>query len=303
MMAADFNFELKPAVKEAVPPLIGLWGTSGCGKTYSALLLARGIVGPEGKIAVIDTENGRAKFYADVSAPWLHLDLEPPFTPDKYSAAFKYCEEQGMDIIIVDSMSHVWEGQGGVLDKAEEVGGVGLRKWNVAKMPYKRMMNNLIRSRLPVIFCLRAKEVVKQVGAGKNARIEKGGFTPIAEKNFVYEMTVDLHLIKDGTYDLETSKTIPTTLRPSIPADGVLGEAMGTAIAEWCGSGADPDEEYLDLKRAGENAATEGVETYKKWLSKLKKAQKDKIQKHHADWSAMAKAADAEKVEEEEISL
>jgi hypothetical protein len=302
-MAADFKFELKPAVKEAVPPLIGLWGTSGCGKTYSALLLARGIVGKDGKIAVIDTENGRAKFYADVSAPWMHLDLEPPFTPDKYSAAFKFCEEQGVDIIIVDSMSHVWEGEGGVLDKAEEVGGAGLRKWGVAKMPYKRMMNNLIRSRLPVIFCLRAKEDIQQVGGGKGAKIEKNGFKPIAEKNFVYEMTVDLHLTKDGAYDLETSKTIPTTLRPSIPADGILGEEMGAAIAEWCGAGAEPDEEYLKLKRDGENAATEGVDSYKKWIASLSAAQKPKVKNHHPEWSKLARDADKEKAEEEELAI
>lgn len=302
-MTADYNFTLKPAVKEAVPPLIGLWGPSGSGKTYSALLLARGLVGPKGKIAVIDTENGRAKFYADIAGGWFHLPLDPPFSPDKYSAAFRFCEEQGANVIVVDSMSHVWEGEGGVLDQADNIGGSGLHKWKAPKMAHKRMMNNLIRSRLPVIFCVRAKDAVKQVGHGKEAKIIHMGWQPIADKNFVFEMTVDLHLTKDGHYDLATSKTLPTTLREFVKPDGIVNEAMGQAIARWCGDGAAPDEEYERLKREGMDASTKGVEAYKEWVGKLTDMQKNKIRQYHKEWSALAKKADAEKTTETEVDI
>jgi hypothetical protein len=297
-MSADFNFELKQATKEAVPPLIGLWGKSGSGKTYSALLLARGIVGPKGRIAFIDTENGRAKFYADVAGGWEHLALDPPFTPDKYSAAFKFCEEQGADIIVVDSMSHVWEGEGGVLDIAEAKGGHGLLKWKAPKMAHKRMMNNLIRSRLPVIFCLRAKDATKQVGKD----IVSVGWQPIAEKNFVFEMTVDLHMTEDGHYDLETSKTLPAELRGVFTPDGQITEEIGAEVAAWCGAGDAQDDEYERLKRDGVDAATRGVDAYKEWVGSLTDKQKPKLKKHHKEWTAMAKAADVEK-DEEETSL
>jgi len=113
-----FNFIATEAKREAVPPLIALWGSSGCGKTLSALKLARGIVGAKGKIVVMDTENGRAKFYSDECGGWTHVDVQPPFSPEKYSAGFNFCKSQDADIIIVDSMSHVWEGQGGVVDIA-----------------------------------------------------------------------------------------------------------------------------------------------------------------------------------------
>ena len=149
MSQEDFSFKIQESVREAVPPLISLWSKSGGGKTYSALLLARGMVGPSGKIVVIDTENGRSKFYSDVSAPWFHLDLQPPFTPDKYKAAFEFSEKWGADVIIVDSGSHVWEGEGGVIDMADRNGGSGLQKWNAPKMAHKRMMNNLTASYWP----------------------------------------------------------------------------------------------------------------------------------------------------------
>ncbi|MGE0527494.1 MAG: AAA family ATPase [Bdellovibrionales bacterium] len=299
-MNDDFEFRITEAKREAVPPLISLWSKSGGGKTYSALLLARGIVGPTGKIAVIDTENGRAKFYANVSAPWFHLDLQPPFTAEKYSAAFKYCEDWGADIIVVDSGSHVWEGEGGVVDQAESARSRrgepldGLAKWNKPKMAHKRMMNKLTRSPIPVIFCLRAKDASKQVGKGKEAEIISIGWQPIAEKNFIYEMTVDLHMTKDGYYDLATSKTIPEGLREIIRPDGRVTVEMGRQIAEWLGSGAAVDPEYLRLKRDGQDAAMQGVTAYTNWIASLSAAEKDLVRHHHKEWQKVARDAEEE---------
>lgn len=292
----DYNFQLKPAKKNAIPPLIGLWGKSGSGKTYSALLLARGIVGSQGTIAFIDTENGRALFYTDVCSPWRHLDLQPPFTPEKYTAAFHYCEQEGANIIIVDSMSHAWEGEGGVLDQADNAKTksgedmFGLAKWKAPKIAYKRMTNNLWRSPIPVIFCLRAADKSKQVGKGKNMEIIDLGTQPIAEKNFVFEMTVGLHLTKDGYYDLSTSKTIPEALRPVITEGGRITSDMGDKIAKWCGSGVAIDEEYLKLKRDGTDASLRGLESYTEWKDALTPAQKEKVKHHHSNWLKEAKA-------------
>ncbi|AEP08925.1 AAA family ATPase [Micavibrio aeruginosavorus] len=290
MSQEDFSFKIQESVREAVPPLISLWSKSGGGKTYSALLLARGMVGPSGKIVVIDTENGRSKFYSDVSAPWFHLDLQPPFTPDKYKAAFEFSEKWGADVIIVDSGSHVWEGEGGVIDMADRNGGSGLQKWNAPKMAHKRMMNNLTRSPIPVIFCLRAKEGVKQVGN----KIEHVGLVPIAERNFVFEMTLDLCMTKDGHYDLEASKTVPEGLRGVVTKGGRVTSEMGKKIAEWMGSGAKVDAEFLKLKRDGQEAAMSGLDAYRAWTASLSEDQKSKVRHLHSGWVAEAKTADAD---------
>lgn len=293
------DFKLKAAKKEAVPPLIALWGPSGSGKTYSAILLARGLVGPQGKIAVIDTENGRAKFYSDLAGGWEHMDFQPPFSPERYSEAFKSAEEQGAKVIVVDSMSHCWEGIGGVLDMADAVGGFGLQKFKTPKIEHKKMTNNLLRSPTPVIFCLRAKDAIKQVGKGKDMEIISLGWQPIAEKNFVFEMTVDLRMTKDGGYDLTQSKTVPAALRTAIPEGGRVNAAMGEAIAAWTGSGLAVDPEFIKLKRDGQDAAMQGVEKYTGWKDGLSPEQKEKIKPLHSGWSKDAKAADSAKPQPE----
>lgn len=300
---SDYNFQLKPAIREAVPPLIALWGISGSGKTYSALLLARGIAGPSGKIAVVDTENGRAKFYDQVAGGWLHLDLQPPFTPEKYTAAFKFCEQEGADVIVVDSASHVWEGEGGVLDAAESATTrkgkplEGLAKWKNPKMAHKRMVNSLTRSPIPVIFCLRAKESMKQVGSGYDAKIITEGFKPICEKNFIYEMTLAFNMTRDGHFDLQTSKAIPSDLRGSINGNTRLNEEVGRKVAEWMGSGAEVDPETISLRRDGQDAALKGVSAYTGWLATLTPAQKEKVRDYHRGWSTDARQSDASKQE------
>ncbi len=293
-MVAEFAFELKSAKKVAVPALIGLWGKSGSGKTYSALLLARGIAGPDGKIAVIDTENNRALFYAGVGGEWMHCNFEPPFSPERYIAAFQFCEKAGAKVIVVDSMSHVWEGIGGVLDKADEIGGYGLQKFKAPKIEHKKMLNYLLRAPVSVIFCIRAKDAIQQVGKGKDMEIKSLGWQPIAEKNFIFEMTVDLHMIKDGKYELSTSKTVPAALRDAIRTDGTVNEDMGRAIASWCGSGTPADPVLIALKRDGKDAALQGVAKYTAWLAGLPADQKEKIRAFHKEWSADAKARDSQ---------
>src|SRR5690242_16211194 len=97
------GFEIKPATRAAVKPLVGLFSESGCGKTYSSLLLARGLVGPTGKIVLIDSESRRGSLYADVlPGGYEVLDLEPPFSPARYSQALDAAEKSGAGIVVID---------------------------------------------------------------------------------------------------------------------------------------------------------------------------------------------------------
>src|SRR3989304_2014365 len=112
------SFEFRPAVREAVALLIGLIGPSGGGKTYTAMRLASGICGDK-PFAVIDTEAGRAKHYAD-AFKFDHGDLKPPFRPNTYAEAIKAADEAGYPVIVVDSASHEHAGEGGLLDWHDE---------------------------------------------------------------------------------------------------------------------------------------------------------------------------------------
>src|SRR5689334_2944950 len=112
----------RKARRSEAKPLFGLHSESGAGKTMSALLLARGFVGPRGKIAMIETESGRGEVYLgedpigdyDVIPLRIHDDdgqeVENPFSPRRYGEAISLAEANGADALIIDSASHEWEG-------------------------------------------------------------------------------------------------------------------------------------------------------------------------------------------------
>lgn len=198
--------EFKPATREAVQPLIALYGESNSGKTYSALLLARGLAGPDGKIALIDTETGRGALYADqIPGGYLRGDLNPQFTPDAYGAALDAAEKAGAAVAVVDSFSHEWEGDGGVCDMAGDIehrtGKTGLHCWKEPKTAHQRLILRLMRSRIPVICCLRAKfktknqkQVDEKTGRVKQVPVKDDFMTPIQSDGFVFEATIILEM-------------------------------------------------------------------------------------------------------------
>ncbi len=120
-MAAAFDF--RPAVRENVSLLIALAGASGSGKTYSALRLAKGLA-PTGKIAFIDTEARRGLHYAD-QFEFMHADMRPPFRPENFLAGIRAAEKAGAEVVIIDSFSHEYDGEGGITDWAAEFEAAG----------------------------------------------------------------------------------------------------------------------------------------------------------------------------------
>ena len=305
-MNGDGNvFRIERATRRGVPALISLWGPSGSGKTYSALLLARGLVGPAGKIGLIDTENQRAKFYAALAGGWDHLDLQPPFTPERYRAAFEAFERAGgYGAVIVDSMSHVWEGEGGVLDMADaqrtrdgkEM--YGLAKWRSPKMAYKRMLNALLRAPYHVVFCLRAKEKMRQEGAGPTAQIVSAGLVPTVEKNFVYEMTIDARLEK-ATHVPEDIKC-PADLLDAFPRGKPISVETGAAIAAWVNGGAPVDHAAEAARRVARDVATLGTEAIAQHWKGLKPAEQRVLKPIAEELKAIAAEADRGRAAEAE---
>lgn len=289
------TFQIKPAERAAVPALIGLWGFSNSGKTMGALLLARGLVGPDGKIVVIDTENGRALIHSSVAAPWHHLDFQPPFSPARYSAAMDAAEGYGADCIVIDSASHVWEGEGGVIDMADKSSNKGLGKWRNPKMEYKRMINKLLRNKVHVIFCMRAKDKYVQTGRGDSGAIEYIGPTQISDKNLIYEMTVALHLQDDHTFEVDK---VPAGLQQVFPRRETGGKKvlisaeMGTKMADWIKQGKPVDQDFESLKGTAREKATEGTEAMRKWWGTLDKEQRISLAPIQEDLRSTAIEAD-----------
>lgn len=289
-------FNIAEAVREAVPALIALWGASDSGKTYSALRLARGLVGPKGKIALIDTENRRAKLYAGLFGGWMHLDLQPPFTPQRYSAAYDAAIKAGANVIVVDSQSHVWQGEGGVLDQAEANNAKGLAKWRAPKMAYMKMTNSLFRSPIHMIFCLRAKEKFVQRGSGKDAEIVSIGDVPICDSRFIFEMTVSAHM-EAGTRKPLAPVKAPEPIAGVIKPGEFITEEMGKRIAEWLAGGAAVDHEMKALETSARGVATQGTVAVRDFWQALTRDQRSSLKSIIAELKDIAEQADREMAE------
>ena len=264
-------FTIRPAVREKVGLLFGLAGPSGSGKTYTALLLATGLANGS-RIGFVDTEAGRALHYAPCpgtkadptkgSFDFLHLDFQPPFTPERYVEAIRACEEAGASVIVVDSMTHEWTGEGGCSDIQEEearrmatdrktgelqpwrIEAMTAPAWKPAKMRHQRMMARLIQSRSHTIFCLRAQEKIKIVKKqdGKGNEIVPIGFQPLCEKNFMFEMSGSMMLnpVHPGCPDYSMTHKLNNDLQQIFPHGEMIGIEAGVRLRQWAESGAEP---------------------------------------------------------------
>ena len=242
------SFSFSPAKRESVGLLIMLAGPSGGGKTYSALELATGICGDR-PFAVIDTEARRALHYAD-KFRFDHGDLRPPFSPQAYIEAIKVADERGYPAIVVDSMSHEWSGEGGVLDMQEaeldRMAGdnwqkreaVKMAAWIKPKTSHKEMVQKFLQTRAHLIFCLRAEEKVKMV-KDQNGKVQivHQGFQPICDKGFPFEATVSFLLLPENPGVGQLIK-LQEQHRVIFPAGAKIDCAAGRRIAEWASGSA-----------------------------------------------------------------
>lgn len=231
--------EIRAASRTQAKPLIGLYSESGGGKTYSALLVARGFVGPQGRICMIETESGRGEAYADQSeypeiGGYDVLPLRDDFSPKNYGAAIKKVEESGYDALIIDSGSHEWEGAGGVLDMAsknESAGKKGMIVWQQPKIDHqKHFMLKFMQTPLPlVILCMRAKYPMLMKGSTPTRSTE---LEPKQSDDILFEMSVHGWLEKDN-HHFHPNKRMPRSLQEVFVDGRPLGLETGRKLAEW----------------------------------------------------------------------
>jgi hypothetical protein len=187
------------ATRAAKKLRVGLSGPSGSGKTEQCLAMAAYIVSKEGgKIAVIDTENGEATLYSDLY-DFDHVNIEPPYTADKYIAAFEAAVEQGYTVVIVDSGSHLWEGDGGILQRKEELDAVPgsnhFTNWGKMTPEWNRFRSMILHNKVHLFMTFRAKQAYAVENAeGKKTKPTKLGVQPILREGLDYEFSVFFEL-------------------------------------------------------------------------------------------------------------
>lgn len=246
-------FQIKQATRQTVKPLIGFYGKSGSGKSMSALLVARGLAGPTGRVTLIDSEGGRGSLFADIiPGGYQVIDIEPPFSPTRYQEAFEMAEAQS-DVVIVDSLSHEHAGEGGILDMQEaelqRMAGDDWKKreackmasWIKPKQAHKKFIQRLLRGRCALICCLRGEEkthILKE--DGKSKVITDQFSSPIFDHRFLFELLVNFETIErngKGGFVIPRKVTHPA-IADLLPAENEkIGIAHGQAIAQWAAGG------------------------------------------------------------------
>lgn len=256
--------DIKPVKSGQSKAVIGIAGVSGSGKTYTALLIARGMVNKASEIGFLDTENKRGSLYANIlDEPFMIGDLYPPFSPSRYALAIKEFQDAGVKVLVIDSTTHEWEGDGGCDDIANGLKADGtprkVANWIGAKREHKSFMNVLLQSNMDIICCIRAREKTDF----KNPSLPISlGVQPICEKNFMFEMTASLMMENEG----KTQKflKIPSFLKKSFGTGvGYLGIETGKKIREWLDKG---EKDSPDIERLKSEALMACEQGYSKLM-------------------------------------
>lgn len=252
--------KFEKAMRKKAKLRLALTGPSGSGKTYSALLVAKGI---GGKIAVIDTEKGSASLYSDV-AEFDVLELDPPFSPERFIEAITAAEQAGYETLILDSITHEWSGVGGCLELVDTIAKTKFRgntwsAWSEINPRHRLFLDSILRSPMHIIATMRSKTETAQVEENGRKKVAKLGMKSEQRDGVEYEFTTVLD-IGHETHHAIASKDRTKLFSNSDPL--ILNEDTGKKLLEWLESGANPQEEALKQFVADASAA-ESMESLK----------------------------------------
>lgn len=234
--------QLRQSERRKAKIKMALQGASGTGKTYSSLLLAKGLTNDDfTKVAIIDTENGSADLYAHLGN-YNVLSLKPPFTPEKYIEAIEVCEKAGIEVVIIDSISHAWDE---LLDFHSKLAGNSFTNWAKVTPRQKAFTDKILQCNAHVIATMRTKQdyVLNQ----KDGKFipEKVGLKAVQRDGLDYEFTLVFDI--DIKHFVVSSKD-RTGLFMGRP-EFIINSGTGKRILEWCNEGSLPGASHNNLSK------------------------------------------------------
>jgi len=229
--------ELRQAERQQAKIKLGIQGPSGSGKTYSALLVARGLASDWSKIAIVDTENHSADLYAHLGN-FNVLSLSELFSPERYIEAIETCENEGMEVIIIDSITPEWDGEGGILEVHGNLTGNSFTNWRRVTPRHNKFVQKIIQSNCHILSTIRSKQdYVLSEKNGKHVP-EKVGLKGITREGMDYEFTIVFDL--DIKHNATASKDRTEIFMDKPPI--ILSDKTGLQIKSWCAEGKTLDE-------------------------------------------------------------
>lgn len=250
-------FEVKKAQRSQAKLKLGLAGSSGSGKTLGALFLGYGLLKAAhpnmsdadiwSKICVIDTENSSGALYANATIGGVKvgeyniIDFPPPFEPQRYIAAIDAADESGAEFIIIDSLSHAWSGEGGMLDTQGKIAartGNSYTAWRDVTPLHNQLVEKILQSRAHIVTTMRSKTeyVIEDNHKGKKVP-KKIGMSPVFRDGIEYEFTV--------MFDVDQNHTTTSSKDRTGLFDGrffTITPDTGKQIYGWLSTAVEEDE-------------------------------------------------------------
>jgi len=234
--------EIRTAQRQKAKIKVGISGPSGAGKTYSSLLLARGMATSWEKVGLIDTENGSGELYSDLGH-YKVITLSSKkedgstdvnaFNPERYIEAVKAFENAGMEVIVIDSMSHEWDGVGGCLELVERAGGK-FQDWAKVTPRHNKFIQTLLQTPMHIIATTRRKQDYEMTkNADGKVKVEKVGLKEVQRDGLEYEWTVSFNV---DTRHFATASKDRTGLFADKP-EFIISKETGELISGWNNKG------------------------------------------------------------------
>lgn len=241
----DQELKIEIAERSQVYLTLNISGPSGSGKTMSALRMAYGITKNWAKVGVIDSENRSASLYSHMGK-FVVINLESPFSPERYIQAISMLIAAGIEVVIIDSSTHEWNGKGGcveindLLAKAKYKGNTW-SAWNETTPRHDRFLQTILQAKAHVITCTRSKT---ETVMGEDKKVKKLGMKDQQREGWEYELTVSLNLDRE-THTATSSKDRTNVFEKRDPF--IITEKTGEEIKAWCELGIEikPDSDLL----------------------------------------------------------
>jgi hypothetical protein len=302
------DFKVTDAQREKEKAIVGFIGPSGSGKTAGALLVAYGMMReayPEAsdeeiwsKIGVVDTEHRRAKLYAKLQfddvriGSFKHIDFTPPYTTERYQLAVEAIKNAGAEVVVIDSLSHHWQGEGGIVEQHGGMEGNSFQNWGKLAPETTKLVKTLTQNDVHILTTLRTKtEYVVEPNEKGKMTPRKVGTKPVQKDDMEYEFMVNFNIGMDHL--AETSKDNTRMFEGS---SFKLNPEVGRKLYQWLELGIDVKaEEEAERTRlideiktavAGNETAAQMIEEFQikankkldQWTIKLASAALDRLQ-------------------------
>lgn len=229
--------EIEQAARQCAKLRMAIMGPSGSGKTFSALLLSKGLVDGNKadkleKVCLIDTESGSGHLYADLG-PYRVLNLAAPFSPERFVEALRTAEKAGFEVIIIDSLSAEWSGDGGILDLQGKLADTKYRgnnwsAWREVTPRHNALIEAILHSPAHIVATMRSKTEYLQIEESGKRQIKKVGMAPIQRENIDFEFTL--------VFDLSCEHLAYATKDRTGLFDGQslrISEETGGVLKQW----------------------------------------------------------------------